>query len=445
MRAMVSLAGPVVLAQLSQMSMGFIDTVMVGRLGPEQLGAVGIGSAFYFVFMVFSFGIVAAVGPLVAHAHGAGDTEEVGASVGAGAWIAAGLTVVAMVLYWNIGPLIGAFAPSTLTRELAVEYVRAMSFGFLANMVFSALRAFTDGIGRTRVAMTISFIAVFINVAANWILIYGHLGAPRLGAAGAGYATAIVRWAMLAMMLYYIVTTWEFRQYLFIEHARTFTPRRIGHILRLGVPIGAGHSMENGVFAMVSLLMGTIGTVALAAHQVAINLAAFTFMVPLGISIAVSTRVGQAMGRREPDSARRSGQVGIALGGAVMSATALVFLALRHILPHLFTDDPAVVDYAASLLLVAGAFQVSDGLQVTAMGALRGLKDTARPMLTNLFSYWLVGLPVGYVLAFEFDLSGVGLWWGLTLGLSLAAMLHTLRFLRLARSTGAKQPIAVEV
>lgn len=428
---MGTMAAPVVIAQLSQMGMGFIDTIMVGQIGPEHLGAVGIGGAFYFTFMVIAFGVLSAVGPMVAQGFGRGDENEIGASVGAGIWVALGLTALGLVFYWNIGTLVERSAPTDAVATLAVAYVRAMSFGFVANMLFSVLRAFTDGIGRMRVAMTISFLAIFINAFFNWLLIYGNLGLPRLGAEGAGYATAIVRWSMLAMMLFYVVRTWEFRRYRFVEHVRSFDRNRILQVLRLGVPIGAGHGMEHGVFATTSLLMGRIGTVALAAHQVAINIAAFTFMIPMGISIAVATRVGQAVGRRDAHAARVSGWVGIAIGGLVMSVTGVAFLLLRHQLPRLFTPDLPVVAYAASLLLVAGAFQVSDGLQVTAMGALRGLKDTTRPMIINLVAYWLVGLPVGYLLGFPLDMGGVGLWWGLTLGLSVAALMHTLRFRRL--------------
>lgn len=428
---MIALALPAVLAQLSQMSMGFVDTLMVATLGPEAIGAVGVGNVVYFFYMVFSFGTLAAVSPMVAHAYGAGDRDEIGRSVGQGLWLAVGLTAIGIVIAWNASSILLLMGQEAHVAELAGGYTQAMSYGLLANLWFSVLRAFCDAVNRTRVAMVISMAAMGVNILADYTLIYGAFGFPELGAVGTGYATAIVRWFMLGLMTLYVVRSPEFKGYRFLHFARRPQKEYIAKMLRLGIPIGATHSMEHGFFGVASLLMGVIGTVALAAHQVSIILAALTFMIPMGISFAVTARVGQAIGRNDPQGARLAGWVGIGLGTMVMCVSATVFMSIPGTLARIVTDEPNVVAYARDLLMIAGAFQISDGIQVVAIGALRGLKDTTRPMVINLIAYWIIGLPSGCLLAFVFDFGGPGLWWGLVIGLSMAALLHTLRFRRL--------------
>ncbi|MGE3801281.1 MAG: MATE family efflux transporter [Candidatus Kapaibacterium sp.] len=432
-RGMTLLALPVVLAQLSQMSMGFVDTFMVAKLGPDALGGVGVGNVVYFFYVVFSFGTLAAVNPMVAHAFGAGDEKEIGRSVAQGLWLALFLTVIGFFIIWNTEAILLLGKQEPQVAALAGEYTKAMSWGMIANLWFSVFRGFCDAVNKTRVAMVISFTAIFFNVVADYALIYGKLGMPELGAAGAGYATAFVRWVMLALILIYVFGTKEFRRYRFLYRARIPRPRYLVKMLKLGLPIGATHSMEHGAFGVTSLLMGTISTIALAAHQVSIMLAAIAFMVPMGVSFAITTRVGQNLGRKDPRAAGLAGWVGIGIGTLFMCVTATIFTLIPDRLATIFTADPPVVAYATSLLALAGAFQISDGIQVLAIGALRGMKDTARPMVTNLISYWLIGIPCGWLLAFKAGLGGQGLWWGLVIGLSVAAALHTLRFRKLVR------------
>jgi len=430
-RGMFRLALPVVLAQLSQMSMGFIDTFMVADLGPNALAGVGAGNVIYFFYVVFAFGTLAAVSPMVAHAYGAGDDVEIGRSVAQGLWLATILAALGMVIAFNVEPILLLFGQEPEVARLGGEYTSAMCWGLLANLWFSVYRGFCDAVNRTRVAMVISFAAVGLNIVADYGLIYGNFGLPAFGAVGAGWATAIVRWFMLGLLLVYIYRTEEFRKYRFLYRARILRPRYLGQMLRLGLPIGATHSMEHGAFGVASLLMGTISTVALAAHQVSIMLAAIAFMVPMGTSFAITARVGQAIGRGDPRQAALAGWVGIVMGTLFMCTTAVLFMSFPHLLARVFTQDPPVVELATGFLVMAGIFQVSDGIQVLAIGALRGMKDTMRPMITNLVSYWLIGIPAGYLLAFEGGLQGVGLWWGLVIGLSIAAIMHTLRFRKL--------------
>lgn len=475
---MAALAFPAVLAQVSQMSMGFVDTFMVAQLGPEALGAVGVGNVVYFFYTVFSFGTLAAVSPMVAQAYGAGNKREIGRAVGQGLWLAAGLAAIGIAIAWNADSLLILAGQKRDVAELAVSYTSAMSLGLLANLWFAVLRFFCDAVSRTRVAMTIAFVAVFVNITFDYLLIYGKFGFPALGPAGAGYATAIVQWSMFGLIAFYVLRSSEFRRYRFVQNARRLRPKQIAKIVRLGAPIGVTHSMEHGFFGVTSLLMGTISTVALAAHQASIILAALAFMVPLGTSFAITARVGQAIGRGDRRGAALAGWVGIGMGTLFMCTTATVFFAipetLASIIPHEsglvtyakelamlagtfpvadgvrnvalglivpfklgghLTGGSDVASYAAGLLVLAGAFQISDGIQVLSIGALRGMKDTTRPMITNLISYWLIGLPCGWLLAFEFDLEGRGLWWGLVIGLSIAAALHTLRFRKLVGHT----------
>ena len=435
---MIALALPAVLAQISQMSMGFIDTFMVAKLGPEAIGAVGVGNVVYFFYMVFSFGTVAAVSPMVAHAYGARNPEAIGRAVGQGMWVALGFTALGIVVAWNTTPLLILLGQEPDVAAIAGEYTRAMSYGLIANLWFSVLRAFCDAVNKTRVAMVISFFAVFVNIVADYSLIYGHFGLPKLGAVGAGYATTIVRWVMLGLMVLYLAQSTEFKGYRFFHFGRRPHWTDIKEILRLGLPIGTTHSMEHGFFGVASLLMGTISTIALAAHQVSIMLAALAFMIPMGTSFAVTTRVGQAIGRKEPRRAKLAGWVGIGIGTLFMCLTATVFILFPRELATILTQDPEVVAYSAGLMIMAGMFQISDGIQVLSLGALRGLKDTTRPMITNLIAYWLIGLPCGWLLAFEAGLEGRGLWWGLVIGLSIAAVLHVLRFRKLVRDVPMK-------
>ena len=430
-REMIRLALPVVLAQVAQMSMGFVDTWVVAGLGAEPLAAVASGNVIHYFYLVFSFGVLAAVSPMVAQAFGAKDDVEIGRSVAQGLWLALFLGLLGIVVAFNIEEILLLFGQEPEVATLAGSYNWAMAWGILPTLFFSVFRAFSDAINRTRVAMMVAFAAVLVNGVADYALVYGHLGMPELGAVGAGYATSIVRWASLLLMLIYIFRTPEFKKYRFLYRARIVRPRYFGEMLRLGLPIGATHSMEHGAFGFTSLLMGWISTTTLAAHQVSIMIAALTFMVPLGTSFAITARVGQAIGRGSRREAALAGYVGIGIGLLFMMITATIYISIPSSLAQIFTNDPEIIEIAIPFLVIAGIFQLSDGLQVLSVGALRGLKETKRPMITNLISYWVLGIPLGYLLAFKLGYGGVGLWWGLVIGLTVAGVLHAHRFLSL--------------
>ncbi len=434
------LAAPVVFTQLAQISMGFIDTVMVGRLGRMELAGVALGSSVFFTLLLVCMGVMLAVGPMVSQAYGSGDYEPIGRSVRQGLWLGLVLALPAMILLWNIAPILRLLGQMEETTEQAQAYLRAISFGFLPFLWFVALRSFIEGVSRPRPVTVIAFCGVALNIGANYVLMFGKLGFPALGLVGTGVASSIVYWVMFFLLLSYAMRNKEFAA--FGLFARLGKPdwHYFREIFRIGWPIGAGLGIESGLFMITVMMMGWISTTALAAHQVAIQCAAFTFMVPLGMGLATSVRVGQAAGRGDPSGMRWAGWTGIGLAVVFMMGSAMTFLIVPRPIVGLYLDlgDPAntdVVQLAVSLLGIAAVFQVFDGIQVSAAGALRGLKDTQVPMVIGLLSYWGVGLTVGYVLGFPYELEAHGLWWGLVMGLGAAAVLLGWRFHRLTATS----------
>ncbi len=306
-------------------------------------------------------------------------------------------------------------------------------WGVAPHLWFGALRYFMEGLSRPRVVMIITIGAVMLNVIANYVLMYGKLGFPALGLAGCGWATTLVFWSMFLVMVSVIGSSQALKFYGVFSRLGKPDWHYFLEIFRIGWPIGVTLGLEVGLFSFTALLMGLFGTAVLAAHQIAIQCASYAFMVPLGLSMAVSVRVGQATGRRDLPGARRAGYVGMWLGDSFMMISAICFWAFPRSIISLFLDvesalNREVVLTATVLLSLVAVFQIFDGLQVTAAGALRGLKDTRIPMLIAVISYWFVGLTSGYVLGFQLDFEGVGLWWGLVLGLTTAALLLSWRF-----------------
>lgn len=433
---MLRLAGPVVAAQLAQMSMGLTDTIMVGRLGEEALAGVALGNTVFFFLAVTCMGVVMAVGPMVSQAFGAGDRETIERSVRQGFWLGAVLTVPAFAILWHAGPALRLIGQPAETVAAAEGYLRAVLWGFLPFLWFMALRGFVEGISRPLPVTLVTLVGVALNVGANYVLMFGALGFPALGLVGTGWASTIVFWALLLMLAGYARRDRTLRTYRIFRTIGRPDVRTFRELVGIGWPIGVSLGIESGLFMTTALLIGLIGTTALAAHQIALQCAAFAFMVPLGIGMAASIRVGQAAGRGDWEGARRSGRVGVGLAAVFMSGTAVWFWAFPETLVGFFLDldeeaNRSVVDLAVVLLGVAAVFQVFDGIQVSAAGALRGLKDTRRPMAIGFVSYWLVGLTTGCLLGFVLGWGAVGLWWGLVVGLGAAAILLTVRFRKL--------------
>lgn len=431
-RRTFTLALPLILAQLAQMSMSFVDTLMVGRLGNASLAGIALGSSIFFLALIICSGVLFAVGPTVSQAFGAGDLETAGRAAQQSFFLALLLLVPALLLFWQVGPLLARLGQEPQTAALATGYIQAIAWGFLPALLTTGLRGLLEGISNPRPVMFIALAGVGLNVFANYTLMFGNFGFPALGLVGTGWASAFTYWmTFLALALYVHRALPQFGVFRRLRLQRSV----LWTLLRVGWPIGLTLGFESALFSATAILMGVLGTVPLAAHQIAIQSASFTFMVPLGLASATAVRVGQAAGRRDAAGVRRAGWVGIALSAAVMLLSALTFWLLpeRVVSLYLRLDDPAnaaVIRTAVQFLAFAAAFQVFDGLQVSAAGALRGLKDTRAPMLISLFSYWGIGLSSGALLAFTLGLGGRGLWLGLVLGLVAAALLLVGRFRR---------------
>jgi MATE family multidrug resistance protein len=418
--AMVRLALPIVTVQLGQMFMGVVDTLMVGRVSAEALAAVALGNLYYFGVVIFGWGLLLALDPVVAQAAGAGDHEATARGVQRGILLALGLGVVAAVLLLPAQPVLAALRQPAAVADLAGTYARIAIVGVIPFYVFTALRQSLQAMKRVRPVVAAMIIANVINVGLNYCWIFGKLGFPALGVAGAAWATASSRWLMVLLL---VAAAWPLLQpQLAPVRPEIWSWAPMRRMLEIGAPIGAQMQLEYGVFAVVGVMMGWLGTTELAGHQVALNLASLTFMVPLGVSAAAAVLVGHAVGRGDAAEARRAAAAALVCGVGFMAMSALIMLTLPGALARVYTTDDAVAALAAGLIPIAGVFQVFDGTQVVAIGILRGVADTRTPMLVNILGYWLVGLPVSAAVGLRLGHGPRGLWWGLTVGLMLVAV-----------------------
>jgi len=427
----VRLAAPLVVGQLAGVLMTFVDTVMAGRLSAQALASVAAGAAIWHTLMLASMGVLMAISPSVAQLEGAGERDRIGPLVRQALWIAVGLTLATAVSCLAAGPLLSALDIDSSLHPTIMGYLRALIWGAPAMYAFLALRFLCEGMEISRPVMYFGFIGLVVNVIANYGLIYGHWGLPALGAVGCGYATSAVWWTELAGLMIYIRRHQRISGLNVFERLEWPDWSRIAPLLAIGLPIGFSFFVEVSMFAGVALLMGSIGAIQVAGHQVAINVASMTFMVPLGISLATTVRVGNAMGRGDQPGMSRAGWVGVQLALVCQVAAAFVLLALPGPIARIYSRDPEVIAVAVELLLLAAIFQFSDGLQVSAAGALRGINDTRGPMVITVIAYWLIGLPLGYWLCFGLGLGPRGLWIGIIFGLTFAGVLLALRFRRL--------------
>ena len=434
LRALVALAVPIVLVQLAQMAMSFVDVVMVGRLGTESLAAIVLGSTTFFTLALVCVGVVLAVNPMVSQAVGAGDSEGVARATRQGLWLATALGVPFTLALGYAEPFLLWTGQEPGTAALAAGYLGAIRWGFLPNLWFTALRGLCEGVARPRAILAVTLVGVALNAALNYALMFGAWGAPALGVVGTGWSSAGVMWAMALLLGAWVF--WAMPEVRVFQRLRRPDAGMLRALFALGWPIGVTFGLEAGLFSAATLIVGRFGTEALAAHQVALNAASVTFMVPLGVGMAGGVRVGQAAGRGDAAGVARAGWTAIGVGAAFMVLSALAFWLAPEIVVWLYAGrdpDAGVASLAVTLLRAAAVFQLVDGIQSTAAGALRGLKDTRVPMAIAGVSYWGVGLAVGAGLAFGAGWGAVGLWWGLACGLAVAAALLTARFGRLAR------------
>jgi MATE family multidrug resistance protein len=420
-RATFRLAWPLVLAELGWMSMGIVDVVMVGRLpnSAVAIGATGLGQSLYHSIAIFGGGLLLGLDTFVAHAYGREDLQDARHSLVNGLVIALILTPLLMlaVSFWP--PLMQRFGISVELVEPMRPFLWALNWGTLPLLAYFAVRRYLQAVNVVRPITFALISANIINAVGNWVLIYGHLGFRAMGITGSGWSTCLSR-TYLAGVLGLVL--------LWVESKRTMPSwrgmmrvdlGRMAGLLRLGAPAATQILLEIGAFAAATALCARLGPVPLSGHEIALNCAALTFMVPLGISSAAAVRVGQQLGRQDPLGARRAGWSAIALGCGFMTCSGLVFVLFPRPIARLFSPDPAVIGVGATLLLIAAAFQLFDGLQTVATGALRGTGDTRTPMLANLVAYWFIGLPLGYILCFRMGWGAVGIWVGLCVGLIL--------------------------
>ena len=418
------LAIPVALAELGWMAMTTVDTIMVGHLGAPAIGAIGVGSSVYYSVAIFGMGLLLGLDTLVSQSHGAGDRLDTHHSLAQGVYMALFIGVPLTMLFAFVSPVFRWLGINSEVSALAGPFVRTLSLGTLPLLFYGAFRRYLQGIGHVRPVMFALISANLVNWLANWLLIDGHWGLPALGVVGSALSTCLARLYMAATLLFAIWLFERGNERAFRSLIRPPHAQRLLRLLRLGFPAAAQIALEIGAFGAAAILAGQLAPEALAAHQIALNCAALSFMVPLGISSAAAVAVGQAIGRNEPVEARRSGYIAIGLACAFMFCTAILFWAFPRQILGVYTSDPTVLRLGVSLLAIAAAFQLFDGIQATTTGALRGAGNTRTAMLANLCGYWAFGLPIGYVLCFRYGYGVIGLWWGLTLALiAIAAVL----------------------
>jgi multidrug resistance protein, MATE family len=431
-RTTLALAVPLATANLSQIAMSVIDTVMVGTLGSVPLAAVALGGGFYFTGLVICIGVLTAVAPLAAYAIGAGKREASGRIAGSGLILAALLAVPVIAGVLLAPSLLDLIGYDPALAHQTGRFLQAVCWGAPGFLGFVVLRSFLSALRRARGVMIVLLLCVPANGALNWVLIYGHLGMPALGLVGAAIASATVQWLMLAGLAGVV---WWLRRVGRAPrvHIETATVGRdLRRILRLGGPIGGLQALEIGVFVTAAAVVGLFGADPLAAHQIAINYASITFMVPMGIGQAATVRVAAERGAGFASAARRAAFVALGLGAGFMVASAVVIWVLPQtiVAAYVAVDDPAnraLVALALRFLAFAGWFQVVDGAQVVAAGALRGYEDTVVPMICAVIGYWAIGFAGGWALTFPLGLGPVGMWWGFVLGLAVVAALLTVR------------------
>ena len=432
LRPTLLLAIPVVLSQLGHTLVNFVDSVIVGHLGAVPLAAISVGVSITTVPLIFGIGLSMSTVPLVAAADGRADWPALGRLLVATVWLnalaGAGLAAAGWALSWLL-PYLGQ-APAVVA--LITPWVRVISLSLLPLMLFQGFREYAEGLGLTRQAMWLSIIANVVNGLLCYALAFGKWGAPNLGLLGAAWAALLARCLMAALMAAYVLRARRLAPHrAAVEHWLRPPLPELRRLLALGTPIGVQMMLEIGAFGFSALMIGWLGTTPQAAHQVAIQVAALTYMAASGIGAAATIRVGRLRGAGELAAARQAGFAAYWLTFGFMGSMALVLIGTRHAVPLLFDQPPAVAAAASTLLLIAALFQVSDGLQVVGLGALRGLEDVKVPSVVALLAYWAVALPLGYVLGFGLKLGAPGVWLGLLLGLSIVAGVLLYRFRQL--------------
>lgn len=438
--ALARLSWPMVVTNLSYLSMRFTDTVFAGRLSAADLAGVSVGGDLWVPVFLFIMGVLLAVSPTVAHHYGAGNQQAIGHTVRQAFWLALLFSLPGIWVLAQGEIILTAIGVDPAIIPLAAGYLDAVLWGLPALALYYVLRLASEAISHTRPLLYVAAVGVLLNIFADWVLMYGKLGFPALGAVGTGYATAIVQWAMFLGMLWYVKVSPVYRPFALFARIEWPQPKLLLELILLGLPIAVSVFMEGSLFSAVGLLVATLGKTIVAGHTIAINWTALMFMVPMGVAAGITVRVGQALGRGQPETARFAGITGLIVCTGFMAVSATFLWLFPEPIVGLYTKDAAVRSVALSLLLVAVAFQVFDGLQVAAAGVLRGYKDTRVPMLYTVVAYWGLGFPAAWWLGIHQGRGAQAVWMGLIIGLLVAGILMTARFLRRARQPGYGNP-----
>jgi multidrug resistance protein, MATE family len=430
----LKLAVPIALTQLGQIAMMTTDIAFIGRLGSEALAAASLAHTVFFVSFTFGMGLVSAVAPLAAQAFGARDPRMVRRSLRVGLWAALLIALPLMALPFRGEQILLALGQAPVAAQLAQQYLFGLAWGILPAMWFLAIRGFMSAVNRPEPILWITLAAIPANALLVYLLLYGEWGLPRLGLFGAGLATSIVNLGTFLAALWFTARRRPFRKYHVLGRIWRIDWHLMRQLARVGAPISISFLLEYGLFGAAGLLMGLISTTALAAHQIALQIAAILFMVPFGIGMAATVRVGHAVGRGDAPAVKRAGLVATGLGIVFMSAMTLAVILGRFAIAEIFLGEAtdATAELAATLLLVGSTFFIADGIQTVVAGSLRGMNDTRMPLLFATISYWLVGFTFACVLGFRTPLGAAGVWIGLSCGTAVYAVLLILRFRRLA-------------
>lgn len=440
-RTIVSLALPLIAGQLSAMSMNLIDVLLAGHLGAQILGPVAVGSSIWMLAIVTIMGIMMALPASVAHMDGAGRRPEVWRLFRQALWLAIAVGVILIGVEYRVGPWLIAATGVTpdLVRD-ATAFLHAIAAGAPALGIFFACRGLSEGLSMPRPSFYFSLLGPALLAPLGYVLMYGKFGVPPMGVVGSGLATAIVCWIQAIAFLIYVCCSDRYRGIGRGVPGHKPDWNALWGLLRIGGPMGVTLLMEGGLFIVTALVIGRLGEQAVAMHQIALSVASLAFMIPLGVSMAITVRVAHAKGRGDPAGVRRAAFVGFGMTLLTQAFSCTLMLVFPAVIVSFYTHDPAIVGGALLLLRLAGLFQLSDGLQVAANGALRGLKDTRMPMVITLFAYWIVGMPVGIWLSITRGYGAPGMWIGLLVGLTMAAVLLLTRFVRATRERYKRLP-----
>ena len=426
-KKIIKLSIPLFIAQFAQTAMGFVDTIMASGVSPTDMAAVAIAASIWLPCILFGVGVLIALIPLIAQAHGANDLANIPKTGQQGIYLSLLLSIPIAIVLFNASYLMVIMDIEPLLAEITTHYLYAMIFAIPAFLLFQALRNYIEGLSLTKPAMVIGFIGLLVNIPLNWMFVYGELGAPTLGGAGCGVATAIVYWIMCFMLAAYVFYTRKLKYYPLFKQFSKPDFKQIYTITKLGVPVAIAIFFEVTIFAAVAILVAPLGPLVVASHQIAINYSSMIFMLPMSIASAVSIRVGYNLGKKDNNGAKQASYAGLALGLGLSVITALLSIIFKEQIALLYSDSKEVIDLAITLILLSAIYQCVDAIQVVAAGALRGYKEMNAIFTRTFISYWIVGLPLGYILGMTDwlvePMGAEGFWIGITVGLTTAAVL----------------------